>query len=426
MRDNEAVWKKLGMNIDLHNAVLNIVGGMYGAVYLAQQNRPAKMSYFDIFMSDLHGMRTHELMEAKAEGRKVIGTFCVFVPEELVLAADAIQVGLCAGAEVGFDEAEHFVPRSTCALIKSAFGFNQAKVCPFIESSDLIVGENTCDGKKKSFEQYGKIIANEFYAMDLPQVKSEAGKALLNAEYNRFKEKLEEFTGRKITAEKLQASIELINKRRQALMRLASLRAANPSPISGLDVLLVNQIAFIDEAGRFTAAVNDLCDELEERVKAGEGVSTKDAPRVLISGCPMAIPNWKLPNLIEKSNIVIVGEETCTGERGVRNEVCPKGDTVEALVDALVDRYFQVDCAIFSPNAERFEHIAEMAKKYNADGVIQYTLQCCQPYGHESMSVERKLEAMGIPALCIETDYSQEDLGQLKTRIEAFGERIAK
>ncbi len=425
VRDNHAAWAKLGMNVELHDMVLGVVGSAYGSIYLPQQNRPEKMDYFQQFAADLHGKRIHELMEAQAEGRKVIGTFCVFVPEELVIAADAMQVGLCAGAEMGFDLAEEYVPRNTCALIKSAFGFNKTKVCPYIEVSDLIVGENTCDGKKKSFEVYSSIVKN-MYVLDLPQVKTAEGKALLRGEYNRFKAKIEEVTGKTITQEKLAAAIEIINNRRKALMRLADLRGANPAPISGLDVLLINQIAFLDDPTRFTAAVNELCDELETRIKESNGVADVKTPRIIISGCPMAVPNWKIPHIIETSSLVIVGEETCTGERGVRHIAEEGATTVDGLIDAIVDRYFKIDCAIFSPNEERCNHIVEMVKKYNAQGVIHYSIQCCQPYGHEAIQVEKKLEALGIPMLSIETDYSQEDLGQLKTRIEAFGERIAK
>jgi benzoyl-CoA reductase/2-hydroxyglutaryl-CoA dehydratase subunit BcrC/BadD/HgdB len=65
-----------------------------------------------------------------------------------------------------------------------------------------------------------------------------------------------------------------------------------------------------------------------------------------------------------------------------------------------------------------------MFKKYNADGVIHYGLQFCQPYIMESMPVEKALEKNGIPTLRIETDYSMEDAGQLKTRIEAFIEQL--
>lgn len=422
MRNNIEAWKRLKIDIDTHNVVLDIVGGMYGNIYLTQKNRPARMDYFEGFAADLHGMRIHELMEAQAEGRKVIGTFCVFIPEELSIAVNALQIGLCAGAEMAFDAAESFVPRNTCALIKSAFGFNLAKVCPYVEVSDLVIGENTCDGKKKAFESYGPLV-NELYILDLPQMKSPAGKSLLNEEYRKLAAKLEEFTGNKITKESLAKGVSVVNAKRSALLRLASLRHANPAPISGLDVLLINQIGFLDDPIRFTAAVNTLCDELEERIKAGEGVTSKNAPRILVSGCPMAVPNWKLPNIIEKAGGVIVGEETCTGERALRNLVEVK-ESCDAQIEAIADRYFKIDCAVFTPNNSRLENIKDMYKRYNADGVIHYSIQCCQPYTNEAINFEKKLEADSIPMLSLETDYSQEDMGQLQTRVEAFFERI--
>lgn len=59
------------------------------------------MEYLDFVPSEVHGLRIKELQDAKARGRKIAGTFCVFVPEELALAVDAVQVGLCAGADAG-------------------------------------------------------------------------------------------------------------------------------------------------------------------------------------------------------------------------------------------------------------------------------------------------------------------------------------
>jgi len=149
-------------------------------------------------------------------------------------------------------------------------------------------------------------------------------------------------------------------------------------------------------------------------------------PRILISGCPMAVPNWKLPWIIETSGAVIVGEESCVGERGTRNLTDDSGNTVEELMEAIIDRYFKIDCAIFTPNPERLEHIVDMAETYKADGVIHYGLQFCQPYSMEAMAVEKSLEEKGIRTLRIETDYSMEDVAQLKTRVEAFVEVISK
>jgi benzoyl-CoA reductase/2-hydroxyglutaryl-CoA dehydratase subunit BcrC/BadD/HgdB len=170
--------------------------------------------------------------------------------------------------------------------------------------------------------------------------------------------------------------------------------------------------------------VNAICDELEQRIERREGVAPKGTPRIVISGCPMAVPNWKLPTIIENAGAVIVGEESCVGERGTQQLTADKGRTVDECLDAIVDRYLKIDCAIFTPNTSRVEHILSMAKGLHADGVIHYGLQFCSPYQIEAGPVERRLEKENVPTLRIDTDYGQEDVGQLRTRVEAFVERL--
>jgi benzoyl-CoA reductase/2-hydroxyglutaryl-CoA dehydratase subunit BcrC/BadD/HgdB len=193
-----------------------------------------------------------------------------------------------------------------------------------------------------------------------------------------------------------------------------------------VDALLANQVYFYDNPRRFTDSLNKICDELEQRIADRKGVFPAGTPRILISGCPMAVPNWKLPWVVETSGAAIVGEESCVGERGTRNLVDASGTTVESLMDAIVDRYFQVDCAIFTPNPDRLKHVEEMVKMYKADGVIHYGLQFCQPYLMEAIPMAEALKTNGIPTLRIETDYSMEDVGQLRTRVEAFIEMLRK
>ncbi|MBT3368228.1 MAG: 2-hydroxyacyl-CoA dehydratase [Nitrospina sp.] len=414
-----SMWNDLGLDLDAHDMLLEVLGKGYQDIYLAQKDRPEGMGYFDFVLSEVHGLRIKELMDEKAAGRKVIGSFCVFVPEEIVRAADATLVGLCTGVDFATEEVEKILPRNTCSLIKSAFGFKLGKVCPYIESADMIVGENTCDGKKKSYEIL-KDLAPNLYVMDLPQMKSAEGRALLRSEYFRFKEAVEKLTGVTIDAERLKKGVAIVNNKRKAVHRLSLLRKADPAPVSGLDALLANQVFFYDDPVRFTDSVNKICDELDQRIEKKEGVFPKGTPRILMSGCPMAVPNWKLPWIIETSGAVIVGEESCVGERGTRNLTDDGGRTVEEFMEAIVDRHFKVDCAIFTPNPDRLDHVEEMVREYKADGVIHYGLQFCQPYITESMPVEKALEEKGIPVLRIDTDYGMEDVGQLKTRVEAF------
>lgn len=418
-----SMWQDLGLDLVAHDALLGVLGKAYQDIFLSQKNRPEGMGYFDFVMSEVHGLRIKELLDEKAAGRKIIGSYCVFVPEEIVLAANATLVGLCSGADFAVEEVEKLLPRNTCALIKSSFGFKLGKVCPYLESADMIVGENTCDGKKKAYESLGNLVKN-LYVMDLPQVKSDKGRALLQSEYNLFKTAVEKLTGVSITAESLKEAIRTVNAKRSAIHRLSSLRKENPAPISGLDALLANQVFFYDNPARFTESVNKICDELEKRIETKNGVFPENTPRILVSGCPQAVPNWKLPFIVETSGAVIVGEESCVGERGTRNLTDESGNTVEEMMEAIVDRYYKIDCAIFTPNPERLEHIREMADSYKADGVIHYGLQFCQPYLMESIPVEKALEENQIPTLRIETDYSMEDVGQLKTRIEAFIEQL--
>jgi benzoyl-CoA reductase/2-hydroxyglutaryl-CoA dehydratase subunit BcrC/BadD/HgdB len=421
--DYRSMWQLLGLDLEAHDTLLAVLGKAYQDIFLAQKERPRGMEYFDFVMSEVHGLRIKELLDEKAAGRKIIGSYCVFVPEEIVLAANATLVGLCSGADFAIEEVEKCLPRNTCALIKSSFGFKLGKVCPYLESADMIVGENTCDGKKKAYESLKGLVEN-LYVMDLPQVKSEQGRALLKAEYQRFRAALEDLSGVAVTAESLKEAIRTVNAKRTAIHRLSSLRKADPAPISGLDALLANQVFFYDAPLRFTKSVNAICDELEARIAEKKGVFPEKTPRILVSGCPQAVPNWKLPFVVETAGAVIVGEESCVGERGTRNLTDESGDTLEEMLEAIVDRYYRVDCAIFTPNPERLEHIQEMVAAYQADGVIHYGLQFCQPYLMESMPVEKALEQQGIPCLRVETDYSMEDVGQLKTRIEAFIEQL--
>jgi benzoyl-CoA reductase/2-hydroxyglutaryl-CoA dehydratase subunit BcrC/BadD/HgdB len=418
------MWADLGLDLDKHDALLGVLGQAYGDVFLSQHGRPDTMGYFDFVMSEVHGLRIQELVDARAAGKIVVGAFCVFVPEELVLAANGVCVGLCAGADFGTEEAERYLPRNTCALIKSFFGFTLQKVCPYLAVCDLVVGENTCDGKKKAYETFVDLVPRELMVLDMPNTKSAEGRAVLRQAYLDFAARLEKLSGTKITAAGLRAGIETVNAKRRAMHRLARLRQADPTPISGLDALLANQVFFYDDPERFTASVGKLCDELERRVAAKVGVAPAGTPRIVISGCPMAVPNWKLPAIVESAGAVIVGEESCIGERGTQNLARATGDTVEALIEGLVDRYFTIDCAVFTPNPTRAAHALQIAKDARADGVIHYALQFCSPYQMEAPALERAVEAGGLPVLRLDTDYSTEDVEQLRTRVEAFVEQL--
>ncbi len=420
--DYRPMWEELGLDLPGHDALLAAIPVLYQNAYLTQTDRPAGMSYFDFVMSEIHGLRIQELVDHKAAGGTVIGTFCLYVPEEIIRALGGQCVGLCAGAEWAYGEVERLLPQNTCALIKSFMGFKLGKVCPYVESADLVIGETTCDGKKKAYELFAELAP--LHVMELPQMKRPQDRALWRAEIERLIAKLEEVSGRKLTAENLAAATKEVNDKRRALQRLNAARKASPVPISGKDALLAVQVAFYDDVPRFTAMVNTIADELEARVAAGEGVAPADAPRILVTGTPMSIPNWKLHDVIEKAGAVVVMEEMCTGSRYYSTLVDEGPKDLPGMIDALTDKYLDINCACFTPNSGRMDDVIRLAQEYRADGIVQCDLQFCGPYQIEATLVERAAKAAGIPSLRIDTDYSMGDIAQLSTRVEAFLEMI--
>ena len=105
--------------------------------------------------------------KVKEDGGRVAGIFCTFTPLEILDAAGFLSVSLCGMSGETIPAAEAHLPRNLCPLIKSSYGFALTDKCPYTYFSDLIVGETTCDGKKKMYELLGRL--KPVYTLHLPQ-----------------------------------------------------------------------------------------------------------------------------------------------------------------------------------------------------------------------------------------------------------------
>ena len=419
-----SLWERLGINIPRLEQMRLGGGESFRRVVLSREHRPDAMAYFDDLMRGLHTTRIRQLQDFRDEGGKVVGIFCVFVPEDLILAAGAVPVGLCSGSPFTIDSADTVLPLNTCALVKSAYGFEMEKVCPYSLVSDLIIGETTCEGKKKMYELFGQL--RDIYIMEVPQKQNEQACALFLSELRELRCVLECMTGNVITAEALADATALHESKRQAMERIArTRRAANP-PINGTDALLVNQLSFVDDSERFTARANALASELEQRAAAGVGAYERPGPRLLITGCPMALPNWKLPHLVEAAGAMVVAEESCVGSRYFEPRAEPAGADLDGQLEAICRRQLATPCPSFTPNSRRIEDVLRLARDFSVNGVIQYTLQFCHTFAHEAVKLDAALEQAGVPSLQLETDYSVRDTEQLRLRIEAFLETLSR
>jgi benzoyl-CoA reductase/2-hydroxyglutaryl-CoA dehydratase subunit BcrC/BadD/HgdB len=301
---------------------------------------------------------------------------------------------------------------------------------PFLEFSDAIISTLTCDGMTKLSEILGD--AKSIWTMTPPRVKDSAQSLhLWKEEIKNIKAQLEKLTGNKITPKRLKAAIETVQKATKAFRRLQDFRKGNPV-IMGRDAMLVNQAAMWDDIVRWTAKTEALCDELERRVAQKSWACSPDTPRVVVTGTPMFWPdNWKLPSLIEEANPqgVLVGDELCSSDRVLYDPVGIDEWTMDDMINGIAERYLMAStCPCFTSsdgNEDRVNWLLNKVKETKAQGVIYYVIRGCMLYAMEYTRVKRALDKINIPVYYLDTEYTREDVGQMKTRVEAFLEMLS-
>lgn len=361
-----------------------------------------------------------KVKNAKESGRKVAGYFCTFTPLEILDAAGIIPVSLCGMSAETIPAAERDLPKNLCPLIKSSYGFYISDKCPYTYFADLIVGETTCDGKKKMYELMGR--GKEVYVLHLPQgADLPYAKEMWRTELRRFRDYLQEKFGVTITDDALRAAAikrNLLRKRRTELMEL--LQAECP-PISGTELY-----TFLDGLG-FRFSVDESISAVEELIATVKGQQSPQVhphgKRILVTGCPIGGVLSKTVGAVERNGGNVVCYENCSGAK--QSDSMVDTDRLDIL-DAIADAYLQVGCAVMTPDSRRMTHLEELLPQYHIDGVIDISLQTCQPYLLETNTVRQLCRDSGVPYLALETDYSPNDAGQLDTRIAAFLETLER
>ena len=357
--------------------------------------------------------------EAKEKGIPVVGSYCTYFPKELPMAIGAAAVSLCSMSGETIEVAEQDLPKNLCPLIKASYGFAKTDKCPYFYFSDLIVGETTCDGKKKMYELMSQF--KDVYVMQLPQSQDERGRKFWRESCLELKRKLEEKFGTVITDEAVRQAVHTENGVRRALQRFYGVMKHDPAPITGLELFRVLYgSTFKLDRSSLADELNALTDKIEAEYAAGKRLDKK--PRILITGCPMGGATEKVIEAIENNGGVVVTYENCSGAKAIEREV--KEDT-DDIYGAIADRYLGIGCSVMTPNNNRFKLLDEMIDEYKVDGVVEMVLQACHTYSVESKSVRRFVtHDKEVPYIYIETDYSKTDVGQLNTRLAAFVEML--
>ena len=373
--------------------------------------------------SEFSEMRQKSFMaayELKQKNIPFVGTFCTYFPQEIAMAMGACVVGLCSTSDETIPDAEKDLPRNLCPLIKSSYGFAKTDKCPYFYFSDLIVGETTCDGKKKMYEYLGQF--KPVYTMELPNSQSPEGLELWAKEIIKLKEKLESHFETTITDEAVREQVRVMNEVRRAMKEFYALTKVEPVPILGQNLFSVlygssfrfNKVKLPDEIRAVVAKVKAEYAENPNKYPK--------APRTLVTGCPIGGGASKCVKAIEDNGGHVVVFENCSGAKSFDKLV---DEDAPDIYRAIAERYLSIGCSVMTPNPNRLGLLGRLIDEYRVDAVVEITLQACHTYNVETLGIKRFVnEVKGIPYMAVETDYSTADIGQLNTRMAAFIEML--
>jgi len=357
------------------------------------------------------------IQKQRIAGKSVVGIYCGYAPYELIRALDLVPATLCAFSHKSIESAEAVLPANLCPLIKSSFGFIKTDTCPFFGLSDVVIGETTCDGKKKMFELIGGY--KPIHIMDLPQLPDEP-EAIGHWEQMIYKVKnfLENTFNTKTTNDRIEEEIKNTNLEIKKMNKIFKYLAIDPPVLGWEELYDLFFLSLVDSGHEMAKLLDQVLFKLEKRKKQGYFYGRKGAPRVMVTGCPIAGDATKVFRIIEELGGNIVALEACSGMKPYISLI--EEDT-GSPIRAIARHYLKIPCACMSPNNKRLDWIDRLIENFKPHAVIDVILQACHGYNIESYKVgEHIMNKYGLPFLKIETDYSQSDIGQIRTRVGAL------
>jgi predicted CoA-substrate-specific enzyme activase len=344
---------------------------------------------------------------------KKAGYLCSYTPLELLSAAGVHNIRLYKAGTSDEVSTGELVTRSVfCDLTKSIIGKFKLKD-PVYENLNRVYTFYTCDCMRKTAEAINELYkpANVYV---LPRVKDrESSRAHYRDQILHFKEDVEALTGRKIKDHDVKEQIGLYNRVRRLLIKISELRKRPDPPITGKEFLDLVRGYYYVPVDELLPVYQSIYDKLAAVPESG-----RRPVRLMLSGGIIADGDRKLMDLVENAlGARIVVEDHCTGVKIASVQINEFDDPYDALAEGYIDQF---PCSRMKSLETRLDLSAQNALDYHVDGILYAYLKFCPCYGQIKNNFLRRYQAANIPVLELPFDYSRNDEGQIRTRLEAF------
>jgi benzoyl-CoA reductase subunit C len=376
---------------------------------------------------EIYEDRSKRVLELRKGGKKIVGYVCLYPPVEIITALGLVPFRVFGDMSEPITAADQVSTTVVCPFLRSIIDLGIKGKFDFL---DGIIGAHTCDigaGIVLQWRDYVK--ATPFtHLLDVPHTDNAPAVDYFEGQINSFKRHIEEFTGEKLTDEKLKKACELHNHQRKLVRELYDLRKQDPPLLTSVENLEVMVSLFslpVDEGNKL---LEDVIVEVKER-------KVKPAPkkvRLMVWG--PVFDNTVLYDLIESADAHVVVDDTCVGTRAFWSDVKPPYNLHSLAQRYLVDikcprTYRQSEPGELKRDYDkdldsRFNYIKKAIADWEVNGVILQSVKYCDTHGYEVPNLRHYLDTLGIPSIYIEHDYSERSMAPIKTRVEAFVETL--
>jgi benzoyl-CoA reductase subunit C len=374
-------------------------------------SHPDLFNTFDKWYRDRHEYAKRWKEET---GGKVLGTFCTYVPEEIVYAAGILPVRILGSHEPD-DITDPHILSMYCFFCRDCLAQGLKGRFDYL---DGIVISQSCMHIRQTFHSWRTHVPVEYsYYINMPHhVQSPRAKPYLAGELAEFKSSLEDWIGKPITDSELDHAIDVYNTNRRLMRNVYELRRADNPPLTGLEAMQLVVSSQMTDKKEHNQAINEVLEQLPNRDMDRD-------PGVRLMMVSSENDDLEFVSMVESQGATIVIDDHCTGSRYFWNEVTPNGDRLSAIADRYVDR---VPCPSKDwPKLTRFDHILQLARDYNVQGVLLLQQKFCDPHESDMPPLEQFLKENGFPSLFLELAVTM-PVGQFQVRVEAFLEMLGE
>jgi benzoyl-CoA reductase/2-hydroxyglutaryl-CoA dehydratase subunit BcrC/BadD/HgdB len=381
----------------------------------------------DEFLQIGKKLKNKHIEKWQEQGRKVMGYYCTYIPEELLYAGGFLPFRVRATTQTDTAKADIYMVRYICSFIRATLSSALEGKLDFL---DGLMVCNSCDHSRRMFEMFDMKIFNrptfqnrsekaESFYFTIPHILSDQGFEWFVDELNKLKDKLENtFKIKRISDDDLVNAINVYNRNRDLLKKIHQLRIKGNPKLNGSDALLISMAN--------SSIPKDIANKELERIlkslKKSNEIPQNERKRILLVGSALDRPD--LINIIEKSGGLVVSDFLCFGTKSFMDNIELKKEE-PPLISLAKRLYYKLSCPrMMNDHERRLEQVVNEIERADIDGVILQRINNCDLHGCDNMLYLHELKDLGIPVFNIDREFYQADTSRLETRIQAFLEMI--